>query len=193
MTQTSPQQAKHHTKNGPNGEPFTRWYQEPWTWVIIGIIVVSVIRGLYQVYISVINADEVVVDDYYKVGKAINQDLSRDRRAAEAGLEAVITLRNGNSLIVEMSGVQQEWPRQLRLKLIPAIKGQEKQEVALLQAPHSPMTYSGQIQQMPEGRFYVQLETLDQLTPEVGYLSGWRINREALFEPNTPVTLSTVQ
>ena len=170
-------------------EPITHWYQEPWAWFIVAIIVCTVSWGSFQVYVAFKNADEVVVDDYYKVGKAINQDLSRDRRAIEYGVSASLLTNNG-TVLVDMEGNPDNWPQQLRLRLMPAAKGQEPQQIALLQTPHKNTLYQGKTQGIPSGRYYIQLETLDEMTPEQGYLSGWRLNREVLFETGKPVLLS---
>jgi hypothetical protein len=47
---------------------------------------VVLIAGAITMWISFSGADALVVDDYYKQGKAINQDLRRDRQAADMGL-----------------------------------------------------------------------------------------------------------
>jgi hypothetical protein len=53
--------------------------------------VTVVVAGAITMWISFSGADALVVDDYYKQGKAINQDLRRDRVAASMGLS--MTLR----------------------------------------------------------------------------------------------------
>jgi hypothetical protein len=49
------------------------------------------VAGAITMWISFSGADALVVDDYYKQGKAINQDLRRDRMAESMGLS--LTLR----------------------------------------------------------------------------------------------------
>ncbi len=43
--------------------------------------------GFVTMWIAFSGADALVVDDYYKQGKAINQDLRRDHQAASLGLQ----------------------------------------------------------------------------------------------------------
>ena len=169
-------------------EPVTYWYREPWPWFIIGVIMITFAWGSVQLFVAFTNADEVVVDDYYKVGKAINQDLSRDRRAREMGIGATVTIER-NTLQAELSGQIENWPQQLRLRLIPVARNIEPQTIPMLQTAASENAYRGQLSQIPEGRYYLQLETLDVLVPEQGYASGWRLNREVSFAPGTAVTL----
>jgi hypothetical protein len=45
-----------------------------------------VIAGSYTIWLSFVQSDALVVGDYYKQGKAINQDLRRDRAASALGL-----------------------------------------------------------------------------------------------------------
>ena len=175
-------------------EPFTRWYQESWSLYIVGVIIVTVVWSTFKVYFAFTHADEVVVDDYYKVGKAINQDLSRDRRAEELKMAANIVVNEQNMTVkVELNSDLTDWPQQLRLRLIPAALRVEKQTIALLQAPSQDNLYSGSLTVVPAGRYYLQLETLDELTPEKGFLSGWRLNREVHFNSGMAVELTPAQ
>jgi hypothetical protein len=66
------------------------WYAEPWVWLIIAIPLTAVIVGMITIYLAVSTSDGLVVDDYYKRGKAINVDLARDRAAARYELRAQI-------------------------------------------------------------------------------------------------------
>lgn len=66
------------------------WYKHPWPWLLMLGPFVVVIAGIYTTWLAVSRPDALVVDDYYKQGKAINQNLSRDRVAAEMGLAAKV-------------------------------------------------------------------------------------------------------
>ena len=67
------------------GEP---WYRHRWPWLLMLGPLVVLVAGAITIRIAFSGADALVVDDYYKQGKAINQDLRRDRVAAELGLTA---------------------------------------------------------------------------------------------------------
>ena len=49
-----------------------RWYAEPWVWLLIALPMTAVIGGMITIYLAVTTSDGLVVDDYYKRGKAIN-------------------------------------------------------------------------------------------------------------------------
>lgn len=59
------------------------WYKHRWPWFLMlgpGIVVLA---GIVTMWLAFAYQDALVTGDYYKQGKAINQDLRRDR-AAEA-------------------------------------------------------------------------------------------------------------
>ena len=170
----------------------TRWYQEPFAWLIFGIIGVAVCWGTFQLVTALRHADEVVIDDYYSVGQAINHDLTREQRARELNLKATVEVQQeGATIVVSLSGTHSAWPAQLRLRLLPASRGFAAEDVALVQTAGSPSVYSGRLQQLPVGRYFIQIETLNTLIPEEGYKSGWRLNNEVRFVPDHIVELSS--
>lgn len=64
------------------------WYRHRWPWLLMLGPAVVLVAGFVTAWISFAGADALVVDDYYKKGKAINQDLRRDRAAATLRLSA---------------------------------------------------------------------------------------------------------
>jgi hypothetical protein len=66
------------------------WYRHRWPWLLMIGPVAVLIAGFITTWISFAGADALVVDDYYKKGKAINQDLHRDRAAAALRLSATM-------------------------------------------------------------------------------------------------------
>mgnify|MGYP003483309219 CR=1 FL=1 len=58
------------------------WYTHRWPWFLMLGPALVLVAGGYTGYLATTRQDAVVVDDYYKKGKAINQDLRRDKRAS---------------------------------------------------------------------------------------------------------------
>ena len=58
------------------------WYRHRWPWFIMLGPMAVMVATFVTVVLAVRQPDAVVVDDYYKQGKAINQDLRRDRVAS---------------------------------------------------------------------------------------------------------------
>ena len=73
------------------GRPPAPWYRHRWPWFIILGPVTVMLATAVTVLLALRQPDAVVVDDYYKRGKAINQDLRRDRAAT--GLRLAFTAR----------------------------------------------------------------------------------------------------
>lgn len=63
------------------------WYKHRWPWLLMMGPFAVMIAGSITMWIAVTQQDALVVDDYYKQGKAINQDLRRDRVASDLGVQ----------------------------------------------------------------------------------------------------------
>lgn len=64
----------------------TPWYTHRWPWLLMLGPATVLVAGGYVAWLAAGHPDALVVDDYYKQGKAINQDLRRDRAASALGL-----------------------------------------------------------------------------------------------------------
>jgi len=58
------------------------WYAQRWPWLLMLGPIVVIVAGSITGWLAYTRQDAMVVDDYYKRGKAINQDLRRDRVAS---------------------------------------------------------------------------------------------------------------
>ncbi len=66
------------------------WYRHRWPWFLMAGPATVLVAGFITMWISFSGADALVVDDYYKQGKAINQDLRRDQAAAALGMSVAV-------------------------------------------------------------------------------------------------------
>lgn len=76
------------------------WYTQFWPWFLILLPLSVVVAAISTFVIATDNKPNMVVDDYYKKGKAINVDLSLIRRAKELGINASVTQSENNLSIV---------------------------------------------------------------------------------------------
>lgn len=79
----------------PAAETAPPWYRQPHVWLVIAFPALSVIAGVTTLVIAVTTFDGLVVDDYYRRGMQINQELGRDQAAAARGLAAAVELEPG--------------------------------------------------------------------------------------------------
>lgn len=68
------------------------WFRHPEPWWLFAAPIAAVIAGSITWWIAAHSNHSLVVDDYYRQGKAINQTLARDQRSAELGLRATLVV-----------------------------------------------------------------------------------------------------
>ena len=68
------------------------WYLHKMVWLVIGLPLSSVIVGTSFVITAVSGGDDVVKDNYYKEGKAINQKFEEDEQAQQQAVSAVVNI-----------------------------------------------------------------------------------------------------
>ncbi|MGB1140317.1 MAG: FixH family protein [Halioglobus sp.] len=71
------------------------WYRQFWPWFLIMLPASVVIAALTTVYIANRHADDLVVDEYYKDGLAINRELAKIDRADVLGIGVDLKLQDG--------------------------------------------------------------------------------------------------
>lgn len=96
------------------------WYKEFWAWFILSPLILVVIVSSITVTIAVKNADDRVLDNYYKEGRMINMRLDEDMLAESLQMSAAITFNQPSNeviITVEHLGPESVLPRQLLLEL----------------------------------------------------------------------------
>jgi hypothetical protein len=140
--------------------PETPWYKQFWPWVLIALPATAVAASIATLMIAMHEPDGVVADDYYKHGLAINRVIERDRRAAELGLSASITLNpeDGKSLIV-LTGNEPLGDEQVVLKFLHPTRANQDYETFL--RPSAPGVYLGDFKSLAPGNWHVQVMSED--------------------------------
>ncbi len=151
------------------------WYRQFWPWFIIAIPASSVVVGLTLLTISIKGADQMVVDDYYKQGLAINENLALDHFASERGMGVAVRFDFGTGeVFVDALEGDYPWPDRLQLKLLHPMAEEFDQTLILRQSAGG---YRADLDSLPRHRYYLRLSTVE--TP--GYPSRWRLNGELDF------------
>lgn len=70
------------------------WYKQFWPWFIICVPLSSMLVAVVQVYAALNSSSDLVKDDYYKEGLAINQVITQREAAKAMGIEANLRLDN---------------------------------------------------------------------------------------------------
>lgn len=90
------------------------WYRHFWPWFLILLPACVVVASVYTAVIAHQGADDLVADDYYKDGLAINRRLEKTQRAETLGVTARLHF-TGDIVSVQMAGLVAE--SELRLSL----------------------------------------------------------------------------
>lgn len=129
-------------------------------WLLISLPMTAVIASMVTIYLAVSTSDGLVVDDYYKRGKAINVDLARDAAAARHELRADIDLdMRNNHVQLLLQGNIEPLPETLTLSLLHPTQAGYDQLLSLQHAGDG--VYSGAIDDVGRGNWYLQLETVE--------------------------------
>lgn len=143
------------------------WYQEPWPWLLAIMPATAVIAGSLTLWFAIISDDGLVVDDYYKESKAVNQTRERDRLAQSLGINAQL-LAQGAELRLQLAGSLPTTPGRLTLKILHPTRSGDDHDVIL---NWDGSAYSGKFPHLAGSRYRAQL------TPEFG---DWRLTGELL-------------
>lgn len=72
--------------------PAAAWYREPWPWLLMVMPATALVAGFATLWLAITSNNSLVVDDYYREGKAINMQIARDQAALTHGVQASLTL-----------------------------------------------------------------------------------------------------
>jgi hypothetical protein len=104
------------------------WYRQFWPWFLILLPASVVVAAVSTLVIANRGADDLVVDEYYKDGLAINRQLEKQRRARELGIAADLSVE-GRSIVVQTRGPVRA--NALRLQLSHPMEADRDFELAL--------------------------------------------------------------
>ncbi|TCS39418.1 hypothetical protein EDC30_101374 [Paucimonas lemoignei] len=154
-----------HFNSMPTSAP---WYKHKWPWLLMlgpGVVVVG---GAFTIWLAVKTPDALVVDDYYKQGKAINQDLKRDRVAAARGLELGMRYAPAaGKLAGQLKAKNGPVTERVRIQLIHST--QPGKDMHMVVQPDANGAFTLDLPMLETARWQVMVESMDR---------QWRLNGE---------------
>jgi hypothetical protein len=139
------------------------WFRQFWPWFLIALPASVVVAALATAYIANRDADDLVVQDYYKDGLAINRQLEKEERAAQLGISATLQF-SADSVRVKVAGPVTD--AELQLLLSHPMEADRDFTVTLARV--SPAVYSGTLAQEIAPHWHWRLEPPRE--------SGWRLD-----------------
>ncbi len=90
------------------------WFRQFWPWFLMALPASVVVAGLTTVYIANRHADDLVADEYYKEGLAINRQLAKQEAARALALTADLNV-SIDQITVRLTGPVTDPVLRLRL------------------------------------------------------------------------------
>jgi hypothetical protein len=150
--------------------PVLPWYRQLWPWLLMLMPATAVVGGVITFWLATQTTDSLVVDDYYREGKAINRQLARDRIAAELGLAGSLERGpDGRALLRLTAAVRGVLPPEVTVRLVHATRAEL--DVTLALSADGSGSYTAPQARLPAaGRWNILIEDPDR---------GWRLTAVA--------------
>jgi uncharacterized protein len=153
------------------------WYKQGWPWFLITFPAIAVVAGIITFVIAARTFDGMVVDDYYKEGRAIVQTMGRAEHARDLGLKAHLVVRSG-SIRVELSAPDAaSLPQRMLLTISHPTRGGQDQEF-LIEGEAG--VYQTALQPLSAGRWLFLLEDESR---------SWRMNGATYLPTETEIRI----
>jgi hypothetical protein len=156
------------------------WYAHRWPWLLMLGPAIIVVAGVITGYVAHTRQDAMVVDDYYKRGKAINLDLRRDRVASAQALAVALRYDPAaHAVRGELSARGQPVTAPFHIQL--AHSTQPAKDIVLAAYPDA------------QGRFAAPLPKLEQARWQVNVEGGkrdWRLVAEWRYPAQQSIAIA---
>ncbi|ENO89445.1 FixH family protein [Thauera linaloolentis] len=153
------------------------WYKQGWPWFLISFPAIAVVAGIITFVIAARTFDGMVVDDYYKEGRAIVQTMGRAEHARELGLKAHLVVRS-DSIRIELDALDvTNLPERIFLTVSHPTRDGMDQEVLI---EGSGGVYQTALAPLSTGRWLFLLEDESR---------SWRMNGAAYLPTETEIRI----
>lgn len=159
-----------------DGQP---WYKERWPWLLMAGPAIVIVAGVVTAWLAVASNDGLVTDDYYKQGLAVNQQLGRDKRALDLGLQASVMRAGANVRLLINAETNEPLPEAIVLKLAHPTRAGHDQLVELRAEGQG--FYSGKLSTELTGRWLALIEDP---------AGKWRLQGDWLVDSEEPLRLT---
>jgi len=144
-----------------------RWFKQFWPWFLILLPMAAVIAGISTLIIARHNKPDMVMDDYYTQGKAINADFKLLKNAQNLNINALIT-QNDNELIIHLKGVKDN--SAITLSLFHSTLANRDISLALTADSKGDFHFSSEL--ALKGKWQLRIEPFDK---------SWRLQKTVTF------------
>lgn len=143
------------------------WFKQFWPWFLILLPTAAVIAGISTVIIATSNKPDMVVDDYYTKGKAINRDLTLLENAQQRNISAIIT-QTDQRISVHLTGVKDH--SAIRFSLAHATLA--NRDISLLLSADANGDFHFDADRKLSGKWQLRIEPFD---------TSWRLQKTVIL------------
>lgn len=156
--------------------------------LVFGLPILSVIGGISMLILAQQNKQEVVQDQWYKTGKVVAQDFSKEQLAKSLNVTADIKISNSQNISLKISPPEAaEHTDTLVLNFRHPANALHDRSLQL--KPLVETVYHGQLEQiLTHQRYHVSLSNTTPNTDNADAAKQWRINRNNVII-NGPVNI----
>ena len=137
----------------------TPWYKQFWPWFLIAVPFATLIMGGILLKLSISTEDSLVIDDYYKEGKAINASLDKEAQAKRKNITTDLTITDGSIALKFHSGIPQDG-NALKLNFYHVTI--KERDVSVLLSRDANGIYRGFVDADLSGKWQVSLTPIDE-------------------------------
>lgn len=168
------------TDKNLNGKDSGPWYKQFWAWFVLAPLLIIMVIWVPFLTVIVKGADDMVLDNYYKEGRMINQRVDQDRHARQLGLSGQLTVDQevGDVMLtIASTDSGYELPAQLDLYFDHPLEADHDTMIVLHEVV--PGRYQGELEKRLLNRWYVRLTSVPVTRAELGDaapdLEDWRV------------------
>ncbi len=107
------------------------WYRQVWFWMVVGPLLFIMMFCAITVSMAFHYSDDVVADNYYKEGRAINQVLEQDEQALALGLTANVRFDHTTNEVLVSIKNSKNLPKKILLFMDHPVKKNKDQHMVL--------------------------------------------------------------
>ena len=147
------------------------WFKQFWPWFLIVLPMIAVVGSISLVFTAIDHQPDMVVDDYYTKGKAINNDFALINRAKALNIHASVQHKD-TQLIISLEGVEDRSSISFYL-YHPTLA---ERDISAMLTANASGDYHFQGEQDLMGKWQLRIEPFDK---------SWRLQKEVILTNET--------
>ena len=155
------------------------WYKQFWPWFLLAFPLSAVIASFTTLFLFLGAQPDMVVDDYYKQGKAINFQKDKQNKAIELNLEATLRLTSNLLSLSFPKGLQNLDGSALTIKFFHTTLAEKDFSVMALRDGSG--LYSADLDLVISGKWQISIEPYD---------AQWRLRKTLSLPVASNITIT---